>query len=578
MRRYLKGQAMVLVLVFLTVLMLSLLAFFNISQVSRSKVEVQNAADAVAYSAAVLEARHLNFTAYTNRAMIANEVGIAQTIGLTSWLVKWSNTFPNLAWWLDKIISPIPVVGPPLAAVIKVAFKIVGDAIGEVAEFMAEFSAAFASLVAILDPYYGYAQLAFRFATYDSIIAAGLELPEQNAPGSRMATLAYIYAMYNLYMYEKYNVSYKPAGAIKRGATSNTKAINKEGMRRFAAAVNDSRDGWSSDRHNDELLLDEEDTWRIKIPIIGSFKFGYKVVVGLQGEGASALRFISNRGKDYYNWSSMDTEEFKFALGIWLFDIYTGIPPDPGLVIPIPMGWGTAQMAHKPGGAGLSAAVKKLTDAPTTTKGWKSVDAYGRTWWDSLAGDLDERGNSVSSYIASLGKNTPYSGDSTTIVKETYGDLPPYHDINPKMDIPPPFVVWIHQPKDNIHTSDNMSRGANTMTTTGKLALDNPMIEEMAGGGSAGIQAIASGEIYYKRTDGADEPPNVFSPYWHARLAPISSNELFVVMASQNIRLAWAFTGISQSANSLYTQITGKADELWADFEDGRDVLSEYLP
>ena len=93
-----------------------------------------------------------------------------------------------------------------------------------------------------------------------------------------------------------------------------------------------------------------------------------------------------------------------------------------------------------------------------------------------------------------------------------------------------------------------------------------------------GIQAIASGEIYYKRSDGADESPNVFSPYWHARLAPISSNELFVVMASQSPRLAWAFTGVSQSANSLISQISTKADELLEEFNDGKDLLQEYLP
>lgn len=566
---------MVLVLVFLSVLMLSLLVFFNISEVSRKKVEVQNAADAVAYSAAVLEARHLNFTAYTNRAMIANEVGIAQTIGMTSWLLKWGKTLPNLGWWLNKIITPIPIVGPILAPIIYGAFKAAGQAIDRVAGWVSIFAAEFANLVSILDPYYGHAQLAFRFATYDSIVAAGVELPDKNAPGSRMATMANIYQWYNLYMYNKYNVSYKPAGEIKSGATKKEKDVHKEGMRRFAAAVNDSRDGWSADRHNKELLFDKESTWKIPFPFIGSFKFGYKAVFGLQGEGGSALRFISNKGKDYYNWSSMDTNEFKFALGIWLFSVYTGIPPDPNLVLPIPMGWGTTQMAHKPSGAGLSNSVKKLSNTPSAKTGWKSADAYGRTWKDSFAGDIKERGNSVSSFIASTGRNIPYSGATTDIVKEKYGDLPPYHDINPNMEAPPPFVVWITQPKSNIRTSDNMSGGN---ATTGRLSLDNAMVDELSTVGAPGIQALASGEVYYKRTDGADETPNAFSPYWQARLAPISSNELFAVMASQSPQLAWAFTGVSQSANSLYTQVNNKAGEVLQEFNDGKEKLRQYLP
>jgi hypothetical protein len=45
-------------------------------------MELQNAADGVAYSVAIPEARDLNFMAYTNRAMVANEVAIGQAVGL----------------------------------------------------------------------------------------------------------------------------------------------------------------------------------------------------------------------------------------------------------------------------------------------------------------------------------------------------------------------------------------------------------------------------------------------------------------------------------------------------------------
>jgi hypothetical protein len=113
---------------------------------------------------------------------------------------------------------------------------------------------------------------------------------------------------------------------------------------------------------------------------------------------------------------------------------------------------------------------------------------------------------------------------------------------------------------------------------TGRLELDNPMIDEYALNDSQGVQAIASGEIYYKRTDGADETPNAFSPYWQARLAPISSNELFAVMATQSPTLAWAFTGVSQSANSMSLQIQDKANEVWDEFQDGFNMLQDYIP
>jgi len=578
LRHYEKGQSMVLVLVFLTVLMLSLLVFFNISQVSRKKIEVQNAADAVAYSASVLEARHLNFTAFTNRAMIANEVGIAQTIGFTSWFIKWSNTFVNLGWWANKILNPIPFVGPVLAGVVQAAFKAVGTAIDAVADVSATFASVFAKLVSQLNPFYGYSQLGFRYATYDSILAVSGEIVETNAPGAKIATMSKVFSLYHAYMFNKYNVGYKPAGSWKGTAANDEKGEQREGMRRMAAAVNSSRDGWSRDRNNDMLLFDENYTTNIW-PL---GKFGFGITFGLNGEGGSTLRFIadvdsSKVPKEYYNWSSMDTEEFKAGMTLWLFD------QDFSVAFGVPMGQGTMQMAHDPSSGGT----RKLFDGPVggykqNIAGWLSE--YGGTWDSSLVRPSMGGGNSFTSVTASAGFN-PYDGSSTkpdADNEDDYGDLAPYHDINPEMEEPPPFVVWVTAPKLNddsqefdISTSDNM--GANRVSTTGSLELDNPMVDPMdvplpnleplisssAGVDNPGIQAIAAGEVYYKRVDGEDEAPNSFSPYWHARLAPINQNYLFAVMATQDVSLAWAFTGGSQILNE--TVLTAKVNEFMSE-------------
>jgi len=58
---------------------------FNTGQLAREKTKLVNTADAVAYSAGVMNARALNHAAYTNRALIANEVTIAQLVSLASW-------------------------------------------------------------------------------------------------------------------------------------------------------------------------------------------------------------------------------------------------------------------------------------------------------------------------------------------------------------------------------------------------------------------------------------------------------------------------------------------------------------
>jgi hypothetical protein len=64
----------------------ALFFLFNTGQLSSEKTKLVNTADAVAYSAGVMHARTLNFEAYTNRAMLANTVAIAQLVSLASWV------------------------------------------------------------------------------------------------------------------------------------------------------------------------------------------------------------------------------------------------------------------------------------------------------------------------------------------------------------------------------------------------------------------------------------------------------------------------------------------------------------
>jgi len=97
-----QGQALVYGLF---VLMGGLAAFFflfNTGQLSTEKTKLVNTADAVAYSAGVMNARALNFQAYTNRAMLANTVAIAQLVSLSSW-IRYEN---NLAALGSSALDP----------------------------------------------------------------------------------------------------------------------------------------------------------------------------------------------------------------------------------------------------------------------------------------------------------------------------------------------------------------------------------------------------------------------------------------------------------------------------------------
>ncbi len=80
-----RGQALIYGLFVLGAGLVALFFLFNTGQLSAEKSKLVNTADAVAYSAGVMHARALNFDAYTNRALIANEVLIAQAVSIAAW-------------------------------------------------------------------------------------------------------------------------------------------------------------------------------------------------------------------------------------------------------------------------------------------------------------------------------------------------------------------------------------------------------------------------------------------------------------------------------------------------------------
>ncbi|MFK7892222.1 MAG: Tad domain-containing protein [Granulosicoccus sp.] len=108
-----RGQILPLGLVFSTIMMLGAFVVFNTGQVATEKTRLANVADAAAYSGALWQARALNFQAYSNRAMVANQVAIAQAVSLRSWAAYGAVTSGNIA----TVFSALPIVNTITAGV-----------------------------------------------------------------------------------------------------------------------------------------------------------------------------------------------------------------------------------------------------------------------------------------------------------------------------------------------------------------------------------------------------------------------------------------------------------------------------
>jgi hypothetical protein len=102
-----EGQALVLGAIFGLILALCVLSTVGLGRAVYDKVQLQTAADAAAYSQAAVEARVLNFTAYTNRAMVVHYASIMAASAYLTWIhFLWAGIHPLL-----EVLTVVPLVG-----------------------------------------------------------------------------------------------------------------------------------------------------------------------------------------------------------------------------------------------------------------------------------------------------------------------------------------------------------------------------------------------------------------------------------------------------------------------------------
>jgi len=510
------GQAMVFVYFFIGVVIIGLLVLFNSGQLTRQKMEVQNAADAAAYSAALLSARYMNYVAYTNRAMIANEVAIGQFSAFNSWGQRFKVASEGSAYGLVALRAT--GIGNIFATGLQNTAKVLNAIYSTAAIPMtAFFSKLFSNVNYVLNHVLGVSQQLMRAATLEQQWTTTRDVIEANAPGATISNFGAMAALFSqieqFLSFSRYTVaptdySEDSSTACEEGSAGEYDAEvqrirdtgigtrfcsgEEESKRRFVAIVNDSRDNWTRDRRSVNQTNSDLANFGIDIDfrtvLMAEDEFfgtetGYDVrggySMGFGTRGGTALRYldsspetmlkdITNEPAEHegdFGWSSLDT--VRFGLEDWNFTAK----------ICVVLGCGELDLAWLFNELGidltsflsipLAGASSELAGDEAMSRNflkWADaglIDMYGDAW------SFDPWSQAVSAYQAVVqGYQTKedYKGLAPfTSVDQTYYGAPELEGGELKADSlkGPAFIVGVRKNLNKLRTSEYMVTGSN---------------------------------------------------------------------------------------------------------------------
>lgn len=244
---------MVLALVFIPLIFLTALVLFNVTQVSTEKQKLQNTVDAMAYSVALMEARDLNFVAYMNRAMVANQVAVAQAVSFVSWLRYVNGEVDFIVDVIEAvldIIDFIPFVDA-ISGTLEAVLEASRDAVDAILDVMEE---AMGVIVSALDAWLSILSVfeqVFHYASVDSGLETMFAVKNANDPDVSISTLGGVGGVANAVDFYLCFTTRASALKTKKGK----KEKHSQYLARFAEASMKARDGFSANRSYSRSLF-----------------------------------------------------------------------------------------------------------------------------------------------------------------------------------------------------------------------------------------------------------------------------------------------------------------------------------
>ncbi len=517
-----RGQAILLAVVGLLVLAIGMYTSYNLSRAVYEKIQLQNAADATAYSLATMEARTFNFIAFANRAQVANYVQILESQSILSsatfveGFTAWLGDYLQAAGRSLKLLSYIPGLGS-LAAV--------GDTLRQLGEGLEKaYDEVLKPGLEQMDtwqPQYVRLKTAENQAllAVAAMLALSTELQlgdgafhitQANDPGARRNWLSFILNGFNMVSYttafdlasfgkeEPKRVMTELAHAARHGTAPNSPADFVVARGPFAqiegllSAVSGGMDlgGRAGDRARDRLggLFDLLNN--LVPAFVGTGKL-------LTSDGESTdLEDTARHNPDH---SGLARGDAVTAKDTFKSDAILVPPFNRSGMVFASVTSATDQSRHcrykgKPSDYGRAWRIFVLPFA----RDFACEEEDGRHRWRALIGE-----GGIQPYLKFAPKLSGISAERTSFNQ-------------------PDVWVYLNKPSAAMALAGGKDLDFQISQGRRRAALDARIAEEglLNTGLGEGLHAIARAQVYYHRPGAWQEPPNFFNPFWGARLAP----------------------------------------------------------
>lgn len=474
------GSAAVYVLAMLPAMILSFAYVYNSYQLSNEKIRLQNTADAVAYSVGAISSKDLNFKAYTNRAMVANQVAIAQGVSLQSWVRFVEKSVDNL----DRITRFIPYIGA--------AVRYVRTVINYIEQYLGEYiMPAYLAILDAANTAYSGAQSAMHVLTVAMAMDTFVDVAQANDPGvdTGLSLSSGFSAASFVSQHNGFTERIDPDSRERVGGRAAYR------MDEFRDVTLRSRDRFSSGSSRNYHLAGINN-FLFRIPKAG---------------GTNLLRSSGNSNSrgNYYTWQALDTlslDTRRFSRFRWRWREAA-------------LGWGGAQATDQDNGLRFSEQ-RRERYYRTNSRAARNLDRSRQGRYSSAHGRDD--------LMENVGN---------------YGGLRNYYDLSDigLLEDGPEVIVLLEKPngRNEVKTLGDM----NTIPAGSQLDLEeygSLHRNRMVASSKAVVYFSRPSDLWRRRgaTDGfgrgavGTEYGNLYNPFWQPKLNKITTTEALAISAA----------------------------------------------